>query len=360
MHICNACRYCEGFCAVFPAMESRTVFSNADLAYLANLCHNCRGCYYSCQYAPPHEFALNLPRTLAQVRNDSYTYYAWPDALGRLFERNGVVVSLVAAFSLALVMVLAAGLRAPHILYSPHKGPGAFYQVVPSLAMSALAVLTFGFSLLAMAIGFLRFWRDTGGKAAELISLRPLSQAISDVLTLRNLGGAGGGCNDKNEAYSTTRRNYHHFLFYGFLLCTGSTIVAGIYDHFLHRIAPYPFFSIPVLLGTVGGVGMLIGCGGLMALKIVGDQTPSERSLLGADVALILLLGMSSLTGLLLLALRSTSAMGIFLALHLGSILALFLVLPYSRFVHGVYRSAALLRYALERKIPAAPAEHQV
>jgi citrate/tricarballylate utilization protein len=136
--------------------------------------------------------------------------------------------------------------------------------------------------------------------------------------------------------------------------------VAGIYDHFLHRIAPYPFFSIPVLLGTVGGVGMLIGCGGLMALKIVGDQTPSERSLLGADVALILLLGMSSLTGLLLLALRSTSAMGIFLALHLGSILALFLVLPYSRFVHGVYRSAALLRYALERKIPAAPAEHQV
>ena len=23
MQICNACRYCEGFCAVFPAMERR-------------------------------------------------------------------------------------------------------------------------------------------------------------------------------------------------------------------------------------------------------------------------------------------------------------------------------------------------
>src|ERR1700736_3722847 len=68
MEICNACRYCEGFCAVFPAMELRREFSNGDLSYLANLCHNCRACYYSCQYAPPHEFGLNLPRTLAELR----------------------------------------------------------------------------------------------------------------------------------------------------------------------------------------------------------------------------------------------------------------------------------------------------
>ncbi|MBV8868009.1 MAG: CitB family transcriptional regulator, partial [Acetobacteraceae bacterium] len=52
MEVCNACRYCEGFCAVFPAMELRREFSSGDLSYLANLCHNCRGCYYACQYAP--------------------------------------------------------------------------------------------------------------------------------------------------------------------------------------------------------------------------------------------------------------------------------------------------------------------
>ena len=61
MTICNACRYCEGFCAVFPAMELRRTFTDQDLKYLANLCHNCRGCYYACQYAPPHEFNLNVP-----------------------------------------------------------------------------------------------------------------------------------------------------------------------------------------------------------------------------------------------------------------------------------------------------------
>ena len=54
MAICNACRYCEGYCAVFPAMERRLDFATGDLNYLANLCHNCGECYYACQYAPPH------------------------------------------------------------------------------------------------------------------------------------------------------------------------------------------------------------------------------------------------------------------------------------------------------------------
>ena len=52
--ICNACRYCEGYCAVFPAMELRRSFSDGELEHLANLCHNCRSCFYACQYAPPH------------------------------------------------------------------------------------------------------------------------------------------------------------------------------------------------------------------------------------------------------------------------------------------------------------------
>ena len=68
MEICNGCRYCEGFCAVFPAMELRRDFAAADLSYLANLCHGCQGCYYACQYAPPHEFGVNVPRAMADVR----------------------------------------------------------------------------------------------------------------------------------------------------------------------------------------------------------------------------------------------------------------------------------------------------
>ena len=82
MTICNACRYCEGYCAVFPAMEKRRTFSEADLHYLANLCHNCGECYYACQYAPPHEFAVNVPQALAQIRVESYRQYARPKWFG--------------------------------------------------------------------------------------------------------------------------------------------------------------------------------------------------------------------------------------------------------------------------------------
>jgi citrate/tricarballylate utilization protein len=92
--ICNACRYCEGYCAVFPALERRLDFTEHDLTYLANLCHNCGSCYYACQYAPPHEFELNFPRMLAEIRGASYRKHAWPDMLARAFERTGVVLSL--------------------------------------------------------------------------------------------------------------------------------------------------------------------------------------------------------------------------------------------------------------------------
>ena len=70
MTVCNSCRYCEGLCAVFPAMEMRRAFPDGDLNYLANLCHGCGACYYDCQFSPPHEFNVNVPQTLAQVRAD--------------------------------------------------------------------------------------------------------------------------------------------------------------------------------------------------------------------------------------------------------------------------------------------------
>jgi citrate/tricarballylate utilization protein len=108
-------------------------------------------------------------------------------------------------------------------------------------------------------------------------------------------------------------------------------------------------FSLPVLLGTIGGLLMTVGCGGLIYLKIIADPAPLALRLLGGDYALLTLLLLVAVTGLLLLVLRATAAMGTLLAVHLGFVLALFLVLPYSKFVHAVHRLAALLRAAAER-----------
>ena len=162
-------------------------------------------------------------------------------------------------------------------------------------------------------------------------------------------GGGGQGCNDRDESFSTGRRRFHHLMAYGFALCFASTSVATLYHHGLGWVAPYSFWSLPVLLGTVGGIGLVAGTAGLFWLKLAGDPAPQSGKLLGADAGLLLLLMLIGVTGLGLLGVRATGAMGVALAIHLGLVLAFFVTMPYSKFVHGLYRTGALIRYAIER-----------
>ena len=351
MEICNACRYCEGFCAVFPAVELRREFSAGDLSYLANLCHNCRGCYYACQYAPPHEWGINVPKALAEVRAESYAEYAWPKPLASMFNRNGTVVSLVAALGIAVVLILSMLLNSPGNFFGAH---GTMHRIRSTRSFRYGRCRSSASQRSASPWWRWAWARGTSGATpGPKESIGPVSVGIAlwDVLTLKNLGGGGNGCNDNSEAFSMRRRYLHHAMFYGFLLCFAATTVGFIYHSFLGWPAPYPFISAPVLLGTVGGILMLIGTVGLTAMKFVDDPLPNVRRLLGADIALLMLLAMIAITGLVVLMVRATGAMGLAMAVHLGFILAFFLVLPYSKMVHGVYRSAALLRRAIERNM---------
>jgi citrate/tricarballylate utilization protein len=350
MTICNACRYCEGLCAVFPAMEMRRVFTASDLDYLANLCHACGACYVDCQFSPPHEFNVNVPRVLGQVRAESYAAYAWPRALSGLFARNGLAISLIAALSVAAFLAGFVVWHDPAALLAVYTGPGAFYRLMPHNVMVAIFGAAFLYAILASVMGMRAFWRDIGGPAATLAEPVSLWQAVKDAATLRYLDGGGAGCYTADDAPTDRRRLYHHLTFYGFLLCFASTNVATVYHYLLGRQAPYVWYDLPVVLGTLGGIGLLVGPVGLMAAKLHRDPELNDRASLGMDVAFLAMLFLASLTGLALLALRETAAMGLLLALHLGVVLALFLTFPYGKFVHGLYRFLALVRYAREKR----------
>jgi len=347
MQICNACRYCEGFCAVFPAMTRRLEFAKADVNYLANLCHNCGACLHACQYAPPHEFAVNVPQAMAKVRLDTYTEYAWPPAFGSLYRRNGLTVALASALGLALFLVLAIMMNGS-LWHAPLAGN--FYQVFPHNLMVSMFAPIFLFAVFAMGMGVRRFWKDVspGRPMGEATA-----EAVKNVLTLKYLdGGHGEGCNEADDRFTLWRRRFHHLTFYGFMLCFASTSVATLYHYVFGRHAPYALTSLPVLLGTVGGIGLLIGPAGLLWLNLHRHPLHGDAAQKPMDRGFIALLFLISLTGLALLVWRDTGALALLLALHLGVVMALFLTLPYGKFAHGVFRSAALLKWAIEKRQP--------
>jgi citrate/tricarballylate utilization protein len=350
MTICNACRYCEGYCAVFPAMEQRRIFTKADLTYLANLCFDCRDCYYACQYAPPHPFAVNIPKLMAELRADTYREFTWPAFFSGLFNRNGAAVAATTVAAIIACWALVLALVGSDRLFAAHLGEGAFYRVVPFAAMTIPPTLMVLYGIIVFALGAARFWRDTQPSAAELIDGAALRRATTDAFGLAYLKGGGAGCNYPGEAFSRWRWWFHHLVFYGFLLDLAATTVAGVYHHFLRWEAPYPYLSWPVALGTLGGVALVVGTAGLFYLKWRSDRAPAATDILAMDVAFLALLFLTSATGLALLALRETAAMGSLLVVHLGMVAALFITAPYGKFAHVIYRYGALVRYAIEQR----------
>lgn len=351
MTICNGCRYCEGFCAVFPAMTRRLMFEPADIHYMANLCHNCGACLHSCQYAPPHEFAVNVPQAMAKVRAQTYTQYAWPPALGKLYSRNGLTLSIALAAALSLFLILAVALKGN--LWRTDLA-GDFYNLFPHNLLVGMFAPVFLFAILALGLGVRKFWREiTPATSGVSVSAPAATEATNSVLTLKYLdGGHGKGCNNEDDAYTLSRRRFHHLTFYGFLLCFAATSLATIYHYVFGWVAPYDLPSLPKVLGVLGGVSLTIGTAGLWYLNRTRHPAHGDQNQKPMDLGFIALLFLISVSGLALWLGRGTPALALLLCLHLGAVMALFATLPYGKFAHGIFRTAALLRHAVEKRQP--------
>ena len=350
MTVCNACRYCESYCPVFQAMEERLTFSSGDIAYLANLCHNCGECLYACQYAPPHEFGIDVPRTFSALRVESYEAAAWPAFAAGLFRSpwGTVLVALVIA---AIVVTELAGRSA--------SGRGDFYSAIPHAVMVTIFGIAALFAVVALTVGYRRFavlvladpnrLRASSVVGSEGARRGGKVDAARDVFRLTHLHTTGQDCTDAEETRRPWRRWMHHCTFYGFLLCAASTSVAAIY-HLFGWLAPYDYTSVPVVLGTAGGLALLIGTTGLFLVDRGRDPDLTHHAERWLDDAFLAMLFATSVTGLVLLALREGAWMRELLIVHLAFVLALFVTIPYGKFVHGIYRAAALVKFRRETK----------
>jgi citrate/tricarballylate utilization protein len=346
--VCNSCRYCEGYCAVFPALERRLSLKPGDVTYLANLCHDCRACLQACMYAPPHEFAVDIPAALTAVRQADYQRYVWPGPLAAAFKSpwRTLAVALLLGVAATLLGIWHSGGFA--YFFASIEEPGSFYRiiryeflVVPGLVLSAYILLVF-------ALGFVRFWRDSRSGPAEKAGPVAVALAAVEALTLRWQSGGGPGCYYPSlEAPSRTRRVLHVAMVAGFLAAFVATGLAALYQDVFGWLPPYPLLSAPVLLGSGGGLAMIAGTSGLIYLKLRADPA-GEAQVRAMDLAFLVVLDLASISGMLTLALRDSRWLGTALFVHLALLVGLYLTAPYGKLIHMVYRFGALVKNRME------------
>jgi citrate/tricarballylate utilization protein len=348
LEICDACRYCEGYCPVFPAL-ARGGVTDGDVVFLANVCHDCRACFQACMYTAPHEFAVDIPAALTAVRAAGYGELTWPGRLGWTV-RNPLATKLGA---LAIGLLTAVALTALHGTEGftvSDDSAGSFYRVIPAETMTGffLALTALVFAL--MIGGLVRFWRVTRPARPTAIRARDIASALAAAATLRHGRGGGGECYVPDpDRPSGTRRIAHLMLVYGLVLTFAATVTAAIEQHLLGRLPPYPFWSAAPLLGSVGGVGVIVGAAGL---AIVKRQASAKRAV-GERVSgyvFMASLEIVAVSGMLLLALRAGPLMPALLLVHLGSVTALYLTMPLGKFVHAVHRLGAIVLDAAEKR----------
>ena len=314
LKLCNVCGFCTGLCPVFPSAQQRAELRLEDLVHLANLCHNCGACWSACQYAPPHPFAIDVPSTLARTRINSYAQFAWPKGFAdRLMTKPlwGAALLLI----IGLIPLMLLGIQAP-----------------PTWTAVLLALGLF-WGIFSMSMSWLLFWQSTRAMTVDSRPWQAWWSAIIDTLMLRHLDGGGGGCQQSQN--NDHRRLAHHAVFYGFFLSILATPLAVIFSP-VHPL-------LPDILAVVFGFVLLLGVIFLAYHKTL-EREPLKASAPAAQGYLLLsLLGLLALTGLAAKLWLQSEVGPVLVALHLGCVLAFFVLMPLSKFVHGGYRFLALI-----------------
>jgi len=346
LKVCNSCRYCAGYCPVWPALELRTAMTQGDITHLSNLCHDCRDCFTACMYTAPHEFDLNPPAIFTQVRERTYAHYVWPARVpGVLRGRGGLAAAFLAIC--ALLVILSVLTTGGAVFAGPQTGSA--YELIGHLLMVAIVTVPALWSVGVMLIALARYWKDTHGPLRDLLHGRAWAACLNQSARMTHQTGAEEGCAYQENEPSVNRRRAHHLVMYGFLLTFVSTTSAAIEENIFGLEPPYPYLSVPVITGTVGGIMATIGCLMLIRLKKRSDAFQTTPTMRRADYGLLWALLVLMISGLLVLLTRTTVAFGPILVVHLAAVIVAFGIMPYTKFVHWMYRMLAVYKDNFER-----------
>ncbi len=348
MNICNACRYCENICPVFKAIELRRTFSEKDIIYIANLCHDCRGCYYACQYAPPHPFDINIPKILGTLRLETYKKYKKSNFSKKIIENPhlfSIGIFIISFLFYITSFVIYNGTTNLLQLYDQHN---SFYRVLPENFLIITMLIPFVISLTLYIKSLIDYCNYVDIKKAGFFKISNHIKSLKSIIFLEFLDGGNYGCNYPNEKYSFSRKIYHQFVFFGFIIAFISTLMAAFMSHILNISPPYSITSLPVIFGTIGGTLMILGLSGLLYLRSKMDRIPYSENINSMDINFILILSFIVITGFLVLIFRATMFMPVLLIIHLSIIVTFFIMLPLNKLQHAIFRYVSIYKYFSE------------
>jgi len=309
--ICNACRYCEGYCPVWNALPLRTLVTKEDTIYFAHLCFDKRNCYYACPYVSPHEFNWNIPRINREIRLNTYR-----ELLGKRIR-----------YSLSFLLLLP--LIFLWIKYWPHLAVQYpilnFYNVVPRDILIMGGIIAMLYIMLLSSIYIYKFDRLLNSKLRP--SLKTLPEAITDLLLHRWFEKA----QYPKQVESNIRFIIHFLIFYGILLDTFATITAYIQEDILRIPSPYPVSNPAVIFGLTGGIMIVVGTIIAIVARCISRRKQKFIATEFIDTAFAFILLLTALSGLLVLYIRiidNIILMNIKLIIHYNFIYILFFIIP--------------------------------
>ncbi len=305
------------------------------------VCHNCRDCSSYCpRGAKPGEL-------LAAVRDYTITHFGWPGGFARLFNSAKFLPLLFAIPVIVLLGVL--GLEGH--LHIP-EGRIVYSKLFPIHTLEYIYIPVAFFGFIAGLMGMRRYWTAISAHRSGESPRRGLVEAAiltgKEILTHTQFKK----CSVEGKRY------YGHLpMLYGFLGAFLTTLLVTVY-YYTGINTPLKLYDPVKILANVSAVALLYGCGLLVARRF--QKEPEERNNLPSSYFDWLFLGLLTavaVTGTLTELTRLSGAAGIAYPtyfIHLSLIFMLLGYMPYSKFAHIFYRTAAMVHEKMYEAEPVA------
>ncbi len=310
------------------------------------LCYQCNDCSLRCpRGARPGD-------VMAAIRREAIVHYSVPRWLGNWVNRPGSLPLLL--LIPCILLGLMVWIRAPLEKYfaassTPNHIVISYWSQLPQWLLIGFFAPFALLDAVAMAWGVMRFWRDL--KACDRAAGRTgrtqsLMASVRSALRRIILHEDFDLCTAERS-----RMNSHRLVLFGFLglLVVDLWVLTARFNPLLGNGFAYPFnfWSPWKILANLAGVALLIGCALMIRDRMVRDRMPGTgRKGTWFDWTFLGLAAAAVLTGFgceVLHYARVDPLRYAMYVIHLATVFALLVLLPYSKFAHMIYRATAMV-----------------